>query len=125
MRWLDALPFAAVFERRFFLVVDVGGSTAIAERLGALEAHRLLAAVFLAVAEPVELCRGEIYQSVGDEIVQCEGDASPCGSRPPSGQKRSHTEVPSPGAAPLSGRAMYLPASTSAARARSPPQWQI
>ncbi|MCE9658755.1 MAG: adenylate/guanylate cyclase domain-containing protein [Burkholderiales bacterium] len=59
-------PFA---ERRFFLFVDVVGSTAIAERLGALEAHRFLAAVFSAVAEPVELCRGEIYQYVGDEIV--------------------------------------------------------
>jgi adenylate cyclase len=56
-------------ERRFFLFVDVVGSTAIAERLGALEAHRFLAAVFSAVAEPVELCRGEIYQYVGDEIV--------------------------------------------------------
>ena len=59
-------PFA---ERRFFLFVDVVGSTAIAERLGALEAHRFLAAVFSAVAEPIELCRGEIYQYVGDEIV--------------------------------------------------------
>jgi adenylate cyclase len=59
-------PYA---ERRFFLFVDVVGSTAIAERLGALEAHRFLAAVFSAVAEPIELCRGEIYQYVGDEIV--------------------------------------------------------
>jgi adenylate cyclase len=59
-------PFA---ERRFFLFVDVVGSTAIAERLGALEAHNFLAAVFSAVAEPVELCRGEIHQYVGDEIV--------------------------------------------------------
>lgn len=59
-------PYA---ERRFFLFVDVVGSTAIAERLGALEAHRFLAAVFSAVAEPVELCRGEIHQYVGDEIV--------------------------------------------------------
>jgi len=56
-------------ERRFFLFVDVVGSTAIAERLGALQAHRFLAAVFSAVAEPIELCRGEIHQYVGDEIV--------------------------------------------------------
>jgi adenylate cyclase len=59
-------PYA---ERRFFLFVDVVGSTAIAERLGPLEAHRFLAAVFSAVAEPIEMCRGEIYQYVGDEIV--------------------------------------------------------
>ncbi|MCW5643944.1 MAG: adenylate/guanylate cyclase domain-containing protein [Rhodoferax sp.] len=59
-------PYA---EQRFFLFVDVVGSTSIAERLGPLEAHRFLAAVFSAVAEPVELCRGEIHQYVGDEIV--------------------------------------------------------
>lgn len=56
-------------ERRFFLFVDVVGSTAIAERLGPLQAHRFLSAVFSAVAEPVAVCRGEIYQYVGDEIV--------------------------------------------------------
>jgi adenylate cyclase len=56
-------------ERRFFLFVDVVASTAIAERLGPQDAHRFLAAVFRAVAEPIALCRGEIYQYVGDEIV--------------------------------------------------------
>ena len=59
-------PYA---ERRFFLFVDEVGSTAIAERLGALDAHRFLDAVFSAAAEPVERCRGEIYQYVGDELV--------------------------------------------------------
>jgi adenylate cyclase len=56
-------------QRRFFLFVDVVSSTAIAERLGPREAHRFLAAVFKALAEPIALCRGEIYQYVGDEIV--------------------------------------------------------
>jgi adenylate cyclase len=56
-------------ERRFFLFVDVVGSTAIAERLGPMEAHNFLAAVFSAAAEPVAASRGEIYQYVGDEIV--------------------------------------------------------
>lgn len=56
-------------ERRFFLFVDVVGSTALAERLGPLPAHRFLSAVFDAVAEPVAACRGEVYQYVGDEIV--------------------------------------------------------
>jgi adenylate cyclase len=56
-------------ERRFFLFVDVVGSSAIAERLGPLDAHRFLAAVFSAVAEPIAEARGEIYQYVGDEIV--------------------------------------------------------
>ena len=56
-------------ERRFFLFVDLVGSTALAERLGALEAHRMLAAVFAATAEPIAAWHGEIYQYVGDEIV--------------------------------------------------------
>jgi len=56
-------------ERRFFLFVDVVGSTTIAERLGPMQAHRFLSRVFSAVAEPVAVCRGEIYQYVGDEIV--------------------------------------------------------
>lgn len=56
-------------ERRFFLFVDVVGSTAIAERLGPLQAHRFLGAVFSAVAEPVASSQGEIYQYVGDEVV--------------------------------------------------------
>jgi adenylate cyclase len=56
-------------ERRFFLFVDVVGSTAIAERLGPLQAHRFLAAVYSTAAEPVAACAGEIYQYVGDEMV--------------------------------------------------------
>lgn len=56
-------------ERRFILFVDVVGSTALAERLGALGAHRFLSGVFAAFAEPIAACRGEIYQYVGDEIV--------------------------------------------------------
>jgi adenylate cyclase len=62
-------------ERRFFLFVDVVGSSAIAERLGPLDAHRFLSAVFSAVAEPVAEARGEIYQYVGDEIVVTWTDA--------------------------------------------------
>ena len=56
-------------ELRFFLFVDVVGSTAIAERLGPLKAHRFLAAVFTALAEPIAACGGEIHQYVGDELV--------------------------------------------------------
>jgi class 3 adenylate cyclase len=41
----------------------------LTERLGALEAHPLLRRGHSAVAEPIDLRRGEIYQYVGDEIV--------------------------------------------------------
>ena len=56
-------------ERRFFLFVDVVGSTAIAERLGPLKAHQFLASVFALAAEPIAAAQGEIHQYVGDEIV--------------------------------------------------------
>lgn len=56
-------------ERRFFLFVDLVGSTGLAERLGPLEVHRMLAEVFTATAEPIAAHGGEIYQYVGDEIV--------------------------------------------------------
>lgn len=70
-------------ERRFFLFVDVVGSTALAERLGPLKAHEFLATVFSLAAEPIAAAQGEIYQYVGDEIVvtwtEAEGRA---GARP-------------------------------------------
>jgi len=69
-------------ERRFFLFVDVVGSTAIAERLGALQAHRFLAAVFSATAEPIAACRGEVHQYIGDEIVVTWTEAEGRGDLP-------------------------------------------
>ena len=56
-------------QRRFFLFVDVVGSTRIVERLGPAQAHRMLGLLFSAVAEPISAHRGEIYQYVGDQIV--------------------------------------------------------
>src|SRR5262249_52497211 len=54
---------------RFFLFVDVAGSTGIAERLGPQAVHRFLNRIFLIAGEPIDDHRGEIYQYVGDEIV--------------------------------------------------------
>jgi adenylate cyclase len=56
-------------EQRFFLFVDVVGSTEIAERVGALAVHRFLDRIFSLAAEPVTDHHGEIYQYVGDEMV--------------------------------------------------------
>ena len=56
-------------EDRFFLFVDVRGSTGIAERLGAPGVHAFLNRVFTLAADPVEETRGEIHQYVGDEMV--------------------------------------------------------
>ena len=56
-------------EERFFLFIDVAGSTGIAERLGPAAVHRFLNRIFVIAGEPIDDHSGEIYQYVGDEIV--------------------------------------------------------
>jgi adenylate cyclase len=56
-------------EERFFLFIDVRGSTGIAERLGPAAVHRFLRRVFAVASDPVDDDRGEIHQYVGDEMV--------------------------------------------------------
>ncbi|MCC6209626.1 MAG: adenylate/guanylate cyclase domain-containing protein [Burkholderiales bacterium] len=56
-------------EERFFLFVDIVGSTPVAERLGPLAVHRYLNRVFLSASEAIDDHGGEVYQYVGDEIV--------------------------------------------------------
>ena len=59
----------ARLEERFFLFVDIVGSTPLAERLGPAAANRFLGRVFQVASDPVDDCRGEVYQYVGDEMV--------------------------------------------------------
>jgi len=56
-------------EERFFLFVDVVGSTPVAERLGPLAVHRFLDRIFQVASDPVDEHRGEVFQYVGDEMV--------------------------------------------------------
>lgn len=56
-------------ERRFFLFVDLAGSTALAERMGPIAVHTFLNRIFLLASDPIDDHRGEVYQYVGDEIV--------------------------------------------------------
>jgi len=56
-------------EERFFLFVDIVGSTSLAERLGPISVHRFLGGVFRVASEPISDHGGEIYQYVGDEMV--------------------------------------------------------
>jgi adenylate cyclase len=70
-------------EERFFLFVDIVGSTALAERIGPAAVHRFLDRVFRLASDPIDDYRGEIYQYVGDEMVvtwtatEGRGDARP------------------------------------------------
>jgi adenylate cyclase len=56
-------------EERFFLFIDVVGSTPLAERIGPDAVHRFLGEVFRLASEPIDDHRGDVYQYVGDEIV--------------------------------------------------------
>ena len=56
-------------EERFFLFVDIAGSTALAERVGPAAVHRFLNGVFRLASGPIDDHGGEIYQYVGDEMV--------------------------------------------------------
>jgi adenylate cyclase len=56
-------------EERFFLFVDVAGSTPLAERIGPAAVHRFLGDVFRYASDPIDTHGGEVYQYVGDEIV--------------------------------------------------------
>jgi adenylate cyclase len=56
-------------EERFFLFVDIAGSTPLAERIGPAAVHRFLGRVFRVASAPIDDHGGEIYQYVGDEIV--------------------------------------------------------
>jgi len=70
-------------EERFFLFVDIVGSTALAERIGPVGVHHFLNRVFLLASDPVDDYRGEIYQYVGDEmVITWTGKAGRLGTRP-------------------------------------------
>lgn len=56
-------------EARIFLFLDMEGSTAAAEKLGAPRFLELLASAVLDATPPIREARGEIYRYVGDEIV--------------------------------------------------------
>ncbi len=56
-------------EERFFLFVDVVGSTPLAERIGPDAVHRFLRDVFQLASDPIDDHGGEVHQYVGDEIV--------------------------------------------------------
>lgn len=56
-------------EERFFLFVDIVGSTPLAERIGPDAIHGFLNRVFRIASDPVDDLAGEVYQYVGDEMV--------------------------------------------------------
>jgi adenylate cyclase len=56
-------------EERFFLFIDIVGSTPLAERLGPTSVHAFLNRVFQITSDPIDDHGGHVYQYVGDEVV--------------------------------------------------------
>lgn len=56
-------------EDRFFLFIDIVGSTPLAERLGPASVHGFLNRVFVIASDSIDDHRGDVYQYVGDEVV--------------------------------------------------------
>lgn len=56
-------------EQRALLIVDLAGSTGLAERLGAERFHALLSDFFFDLSDPVLEARGEIHRYVGDGMI--------------------------------------------------------
>jgi len=56
-------------EERFFLFIDIVGSTPLAERLGPASVHEFLNLVFQVASDPIDNHGGDVYQYVGDEVV--------------------------------------------------------
>jgi adenylate cyclase len=56
-------------EQRIFLIIDLKGSTATAERLGEVDFHRLLSRFVNDLTGPIVTQKGQIHKYVGDEVI--------------------------------------------------------
>ena len=58
-----------VREERVFMLVDIKGSTALAERLGDERAHAFITSTFFDIDQPILEHGGEVYSYVGDGLI--------------------------------------------------------
>jgi adenylate cyclase len=61
--------YAPRVESRVFLLIDMEGSTGLAERLGPLAFHRLVKRFVDDLTQPIVAARGEIHRYIGDELI--------------------------------------------------------
>jgi adenylate cyclase len=61
--------YAPRIEARVFLLIDMEGSTGLAERLGPLAFHRLVSRFVDDLTQPIVAARGEIHRYIGDELI--------------------------------------------------------
>ncbi|MGI9304670.1 MAG: adenylate/guanylate cyclase domain-containing protein, partial [Gammaproteobacteria bacterium] len=58
------------------LFADISGSTSLYERLGDVEAKQQVAACLEAIIDQVEIHRGRVINTIGDEVLCTFADAS-------------------------------------------------
>ena len=56
-------------EQRIFMFLDISGSTALAEEMGALGAYKMISQFFFDVAQETARFGGETHEYIGDEVV--------------------------------------------------------
>jgi adenylate cyclase len=61
--------YAPRVESRVFLLIDMEGSTGLAERLGPLAFHSLVKSFVNDLTQPIVAARGEIHRYIGDELI--------------------------------------------------------
>jgi adenylate cyclase len=69
LNFITGRYYAPRVESRVFLLIDMEGSTGLAERLGPLAFHRLVSRFVNDLTEPIVTARGEIHRYVGDEVI--------------------------------------------------------
>jgi adenylate cyclase len=69
LNFITGRYYAPRLESRVFLLIDMEGSTGLAERLGPLAFHRLVNRFVNDLTQPIVAARGEIHRYVGDEVI--------------------------------------------------------
>ena len=69
MNFITGRYYAPRVESRVFLLLDMEGSTGLAERLGPLDFHRLVNRFVDDLTQPIIAAQGEIHRYVGDELI--------------------------------------------------------
>ena len=69
LNFITGRYYAPRVESRVFLLIDMEGSTGLAERLGPLAFHRLVKRFVDDLTQPIVAARGEIHRYIGDELI--------------------------------------------------------
>ncbi len=69
LNFITGRYYAPRVESRVFLLIDMEGSTGLAERLGPLAFHRLIKRFVDDLTQPIVAAQGQIHRYIGDELI--------------------------------------------------------